>query len=215
MRISEFSLSPDNITEYCESVTSCEPEVCRVIREHARNHPKRHWTTGPLVGTFLQITAVAISAKRTLDLGTFFGYSSAYLASATEKNQVTTIDASKENSQTARSLISNYPIAKQIDFIVADAGEWIAKYDEALFDLIFFDSNRNDVDKMLPKLLNMLRVGGVLLMDNACLQGKVLAPKRNWEISTNVVNHFLSSTPNMITTVVPVRDGLVYSIKTE
>src|SRR5262245_46158654 len=86
-----------DLSDYCDSVTSNEPPVCRRIRERAKQHPRGHWTTGPHIATLLKLLVSMSGARRILELGTFYGYSAAYMASAHPSVHVTTLEFNADN----------------------------------------------------------------------------------------------------------------------
>jgi caffeoyl-CoA O-methyltransferase len=204
-----ISLVDEELTLYCEASTSEEPPICRTIREYSHTHPKTHWISGPLVGTLLQSFVSIMHARRVLDIGTFFGYSAAYMASGNSDVCVVSIEADAALAAEAQSLLSQSSLSERVTIHNITATEWLAANPCEQFDVVFFDSNRENLMQVYPLLLNTVKIGGVLVMDNACLRGRVLRPLKPWEVDTVLFNQSIQRDPRFLTSLLPVRDGIL------
>ena len=210
--ITALSLVEDSLTEYCEQCTDNEPAICGIIRAAVADHPKSHWVSGPLVGTFLQMLILMIGAKRILDIGTFYGYSAAYMASAASEVKVTSIDIDEKHSKSAKKLLQGSIIEQQVTMVTANIEQWLFCNSEQ-FDLVFFDSDKSRIDRLYDALMKVIRPGGILVIDNACVRGKVKNPSTPWQISTDQFNHRAKLDKCVMSTILPVRDGLLLNLK--
>lgn len=208
-----LSFVDEQLTLYCESATSNEPIICCKIREAAALHPKSHWIAGPLVGTLLKLFVSVMGAKRVLDIGTFLGYSAAYMATAGRDVRVISLEHNIELASQARALLDTASVGKQIRVEISDAYTWLMTNPNETFDLVFFDSNRTNLMRAYDQLLRTIRPGGVLVMDNACLRRKVLAPGKPWEHDTACFNARIQQDQSFLTTLLPVRDGVLIGYK--
>jgi caffeoyl-CoA O-methyltransferase len=210
-----LSFVTDQLTVYCESLTSDEPLICRKIREQAQTHVKSHWTSGPLVGTLLKMLVSLMRANRVLDIGTFHGYSAAYMATAHPNVKVVSLERDQEMALKAKSLISDSSVATQIQIKNAEAWTWLSMQiqSELDFDLIFFDADKSDLMRIRASLLNALKPGGILIMDNACVRGTVLSPTKLWERETAAFNLKMKENRSFLTTLLPIRDGVLLAYK--
>lgn len=208
-----LSFVDKSLTAYCEASTSDEPPVCQMLREAAQGHPKAHWISGPLVGTLLKTLVSITQAKRVLDIGTFLGYSAAYMASARSDCEIISLECNAEFAARATTLIAAHPIEKQIQIKTVSAEKWLSANPNEQFDLIFFDSDRTELMSLFDPLLNAVKDGGVLVMDNACLRGTVLSPQRSWEHATVAFNAAIQRDPSLIANLLPVRDGILIVYK--
>lgn len=208
-----LSLVDEELTLYCEASTSDEPSICRQLREAALTHPSAHWTSGPLVGTLLRTLVSAMQAQRVLDIGTFFGYSAAYMASANGYVTVLSLERDPQMADRARALVAPSVVGGRISIETSDAFDWLSSHSQSEFDLIFFDSNRTDVMRAYSLLARALRPGGILVMDNACLRRAVLAPTRPWESATAEFNAAIQRDSAFVTTLLPIRDGVLLAHK--
>jgi caffeoyl-CoA O-methyltransferase len=209
----KVSLVDDQLTAYCESATTNEPEICRFIRESAALEPKAHWIAGPIVGTLLQICVAVVNAKRVLDIGTYLGYSAAYMATAHCRPKVVSLERDAEFASRARRLLDRDPVGSQIHIVNCTEQDWIKAHRSEKFDVVFFDSNRTNLMKGYTELTSIVKEGGLLVMDNACLHRKVLNPNRPWEEDTIQFNSRIQKDESFLTTLLPVRDGVLISYR--
>src|SRR5437879_12401071 len=65
------------IEEYAAAHSVAESDVCRLIREETyRTQDCPQMVVGPLEAAFLKVMALAVRARRVLEIGTFTGYRS-------------------------------------------------------------------------------------------------------------------------------------------
>lgn len=96
---------------------------------------------------------------------------------------------------------------------IGDALKILSKT-EGLFDLIFCDVDKEFYPAALALAEIKLRVGGLLITDNALFHGRVL--NANPDATTRGVVEYNSAafgSENLWTTILPVRDGLAVSWK--
>jgi caffeoyl-CoA O-methyltransferase len=197
------------LSDYCDSVTSNEPPVCRRIRERAKQHPRGHWTTGPHIATLLKLLVSISGARRVLELGTFYGYSAAYMASAHPEVHVTTLEFNADNAREARALLANSRVESRVNVVQTDAATWFRANPHEEFDLVFFDATRRFLMQIYEPLLHAVRPGGTLVMDNSFANGGVLSPRAPREIATVEFNARLKQERSFVTTLLPIRDGIL------
>jgi caffeoyl-CoA O-methyltransferase len=84
------------------------------------------------------------------------------------------------------------------------------------FDLIFNDIEKQAYPDSLPVIKSKLRAGGVLIIDNILWNGRIFDPNERGE-STEGVRGFtrlISTDPDWIVSLLPIRDGLIVAMKT-
>jgi predicted O-methyltransferase YrrM len=118
----------------------------------------------PDTGMFLSILARATGASRILEIGTSNGYSTLWLASATN-GHVDTIETSEEKIALAHANFGRAGLAERITVHHGAALNMLQRL-QGPYDLVFLDADRANYLNYLPHLLRLLRVGGVLVTDN-------------------------------------------------
>ncbi|MCP4348202.1 MAG: O-methyltransferase [Desulfobacterales bacterium] len=122
---------------------------------------------GPVVGEMLYILAVAVKAKRILELGTATGYSAIYLAKACEisDGQVVTVERVRNSADKAMSNLKKACLAHRAEIRVGDALEVMSSIKEP-FDFIFLDIDKEYYLGVLSQCQRLLKSGGLLVADN-------------------------------------------------
>ena len=172
------------------------------------------------VGALLRVLATAAAATRILEIGTAIGYSGIWLAGALPPGgMLLTMEMSEERAGEARANFARAGLADRTSVIVGDAQLKIAKV-SGPFDLIFQDGSKQLYEPLLDRLVGLLRPGGLLVTDNVLWNGEVVpgfagTPTQPPEDTRAITayNERLASHPDLITAVVPLRDGVSISVK--
>jgi caffeoyl-CoA O-methyltransferase len=201
------------VEEYLYSVIPPRDEVLSEIEAEAakRDIP----IVGPVVGRILQQLAIMIGAKTVFEMGSAVGYSTIWWARAVDKDgRVFYTDGDRKNATEARKYFERAGVADRITLGVGDALELLSEQKQQ-FDVIFCDVDKEDYPRALKLAVPRLRKGGLLVTDNVLWSGKV-ADKKNTEPSTKAIlefNRLLYSSPDLFTTILPVRDGVAVAVK--
>lgn len=200
------------IESYMESLLpSRHPVLVEMEAEAAR---RGFPIVGPLVGSLLALLARAIGARRILELGSGFGYSTFWLAQALPADgRITAIEGDPENARRAREYLARGGLEDRATFKTGDALELI-EAEPGPFDLIFNDIDKDAYPEVPAKALPRLRDGGLLIADNALWGGRVTESSPDtWTAGVQAYNRLVASDPSLTTTIVPIRDGVSVSLK--
>lgn len=169
---------------------------------------------GPLVGSFLELIARSIGARRVLELGGGFGYSAFWFAQALPgEGRVVAFEHDPENVKLAQSYLEKGGLAGRVVFKTGDALELI-ETEPGPFDIIFNDIDKDSYPLVPPVALPRLRDGGLLISDNALWYGRVASPPDSeWTAGVQAYNRMVSSDDTLMTTIVPIRDGVAVTLK--
>merc|ERR1719198_2844812 len=143
--------------------------------------------SGQAEGQLLQLLVRLSGAKRVLDIGTFTGYSSLAMAEALpEDGSVVTLEREADAAQMAAS---NWSASSHRGKIESRVGEGEALLEQLAaegqsFDLVFLDVDKPGYKALYENLMetNLLKVGGLLVVDNTMYKGEELSGK---VLSTN------------------------------
>ncbi len=198
-----------------------------LLRDIARKGVER---TLPLVdaevGALLRVLAMAVGARKILEIGTAVGYSGIWLAGALPPDgMLMTMEMDPERGREAQENFKAAGLASRVSVIMGDAQRMIAKV-AGPFDLIFQDGDKKLYVPMLDRLVTLLRPGGLLVTDNVLWDGKVVpgfaagsalaSAERVDDESTRAIaeyNERVAAHPALLTTIVPLRDGVSISVK--
>lgn len=172
------------------------------------------------VGALLRVLATAIGATQVLEVGTAVGYSGIWLAGALPAGgRLITLELNEDRAREARENFARAGVADRTTVIVGDATLKLAKV-SGPFDLIFLDTDKPLYVTLLDRLVALLRPGGMLVADNVLWDGEVVPgyiahPKRRPEDTAAVseFNERVAAHPDLLTTIVPLRDGVSISVK--
>ncbi len=197
-------------------LASRAPETDPVLLEMERIASERDFPiVGPLVGRLLCQYARLLPASRILELGSGYGYSAYWFARGlVPKGEIVCTDGSVRHAEMAREFFRRGKVQAQLTFEVGDAVEIIENF-PGPFDIIFVDIDKEQYPAAFPKTLSRLRPGGLLITDNVLWDGRVLEedPVRESTQGVKEYTRLLYSTPELFTTIIPVRDGLSVSLK--
>ncbi|MGA9898957.1 MAG: O-methyltransferase [Terriglobales bacterium] len=201
------------VEDYLYSLLPPRDEVLLEIESEAakRDIP----IVGPVVGRILHQLAIMIGAKTVFEMGSAVGYSTIWWARAVGKDgRVFYTDGDRKNATEARKYFERAGVADRITGGVGDALELLSEQKRE-FDVIFCDVDKEDYPRVLRLVGPRLRKGGLFVTDNVLWSGKV-ADKKNTEPSTKAIlefNRLLYRSPDLFTTILPVRDGVAVALK--
>ena len=172
------------------------------------------------VGALLRVLATAINASRILEIGTAIGYSGIWLARALPADgMLVTMERDEERAREARDNFTRAGVGDRVSVVVGDAQLKIAKV-SGPFDLIFQDGDKKLYSPLLDRLVALLRPGGLLVTDNVLWDGEVVpgfqaAPRHNPDETRAIIeyNQRVAAHPQLLTSIVPLRDGVSISVK--
>jgi len=170
---------------------------------------------GPAVGRLLHQLAQLSGAKTVFEMGSAIGYSTIWWARAVgEGGKVIYSDGDPRNAQQARRYFERAGVSDRVTLKTGDALELLSE-ERHHFDIIFNDVDKEDYPRVFRLALPKLRKGGLFVTDNVLWSGKV-ADKHPREGSTKAIlefNRLLYNSPELFTTILPIRDGIAVAIK--
>lgn len=172
---------------------------------------------GPVVGQLCYLLARQIGARRVFELGSGFGYSTAWFARAVQENgggEVHHVVWDEKLSTRARAHLDALGLASVVRYTVAEAVGTL-KAADGEFDVVFNDINKRDYPASLPVIESKLRPGGLLITDNVLWSGRIF-DRKDRSADTEGVRRFtrmVARSPAWTMSIVPVRDGVLVARK--
>jgi len=210
-----IELAPAEVRAYLDSLVPDRPAELRGMEEEAarRSFP----IIGPAAGQFCYLAARLLGARRVFELGSGFGYSTAWFARAVRENgggEVHHVVWDEDLSNRARSHLDALGLG---DLVRYHVGEAVAALREAAgpFDLVFNDIDKRGYPGSLPVIAEKLRPGGLLLIDNMLWHGRIfdLADTSPDTEGVRAFTRAITSDPAWTVSLVPIRDGLIAARK--
>jgi len=134
----------------------------------------------PDQGALLTMLTRLLGATRAIELGTFTGYSAICIARGLAAGgRLTACELDPERAEVARTNFERAGVADRIDVIVGPAADTLAGLvgDTAgTYDLAFIDADKTAYPSYYESCLELLRAGGLIVLDNVLRRGTVLDP---------------------------------------
>lgn len=208
-------ISYDKVQDYLASlVPPREPELQK-MEEYAEK--KGFPIIGPACGYYCYQLARMVNAKSVFELGSGYGYSTAWFAKAVRENGGGVVHHTvwdEDLSKRARGHLSVLGSEDVVEFHIAEAVATLRQTDGP-FDIIFNDIDKEGYPESLPIIKEKLRHGGLLIIDNMIWHGQILDPN-NHESSTEAIRRFtrdVTTDLDWIVSLIPARDGMIVAYK--
>ena len=205
----------DQVQDYLTSlVPPREPELQKMEEIAAKNDFP---IIGPACGYYCYQLARMINAKQIFELGSGYGYSTAWFARAVKENgggRVHHTVWDDKLSQQAQRHLSALGYTDLVQFHNAEAVETL-RQTQGPFDIIFNDIDKEGYPDSLPVIKEKLRHGGILIIDNMIWHGQTLDPNDH-KSSTEAIRRFtrdVTSDLDWIVSLIPARDGMIVAYK--
>jgi caffeoyl-CoA O-methyltransferase len=208
-------LLPESVARHIEDLVPDRPTEMAEMEAHAAatNFP----IIGPAAGQFCYLLARLMGARRVFELGSGFGYSTAWFARAVEENgggEVHHVVWDEALSAQARRWIATLGYQATVRYHVGEAVEAL-RGSEGGFDLVFNDIDKEAYPASLPVIADKLRSGGLLIVDNLLWSGRIFDPSDTSPATEGVrqLTRDVSADPRWSVSLVPIRDGLLVARK--
>src|SRR5690606_31620494 len=174
---------------------------------------------GPACGQVCYLLARIAGARSVFELGSGFGYSTAWFARAVAENGGGKVHHTVRDhalSARARTHLTALGFGELIHYHVGESVQALREVDGP-FDLVFLDIDKTGYPDALPAIRSRLRPGGLLLADNLIWSGRIFDPEDASE-ETAALREFtrlVTGDPAWAATIVPIRDGLLVARLTD
>lgn len=209
----------DPVHQYLLDASLRETEVQRRLREETASLPGAQMQIAPEQGQFMQLLARLIKARHALEIGVFTGYSALSVAYALPADgRLIACDVDPHCTAIARRYWQEAGVAEKIELRLAPALETLAellKQGRGSFDLIFIDADKANYLNYYERALELLRPGGLVLIDNVLWSGRVADPADRSASTEAIraVNAHIKNDPRVWPSLLPVADGLTLAMK--
>ncbi len=203
-------IHPD-ITKYLDSLVP--PRATELAAMEAEAARTGFPIVGPAAGQFCYLVARLIGARSVFELGSGFGYSTAWFARAVRDNGDGVVHHTVWDtalSGQARARLAALGLGDLVRYHVGEAVETL-RGTPGPFDLVFLDIDKAGYPAALSVIHERLRPGGVLIADNLLWHGQVLDPEDRTADTAGVreFTRLITTDPGWTASLVPIRDGLL------
>jgi predicted O-methyltransferase YrrM len=216
----KFLKLDDELYEYLLSITLKENDLLTRLRQETAAHPLAEMQIAPEQGQFMALLLKLIGAKKILEIGVFTGYSSLVAALALpDEGKLIALDVSPEFTAIAKRYWQKAGVDHKIDLRIAPALEsldyLIAQGESGSFDFAFIDADKANYYNYYQKCLELVRTGGLILIDNILWSGQVIDQniQDNRTKAIRLFNEKLHQDNRVFLSSIAISDGLTIALK--
>lgn len=206
----------DRLYDYLFSVSLRETDIQRKLREETANLGRiAYMQISPEQGQFMALLAELMGAHRLLEVGTFTGYSALTCAMALPPDgEIVACDVSQEWTNLGRHAWQEAGVAEKIQLRLGPAVDTLkallAEGQANRFDMMFIDADKVNYENYYELGLQLVRPGGLILIDNVLWGGSVADPLDQDEdtVAIRNLNQKLHTDNRVTLSMLPVGDGL-------
>jgi predicted O-methyltransferase YrrM len=165
------TLIPPDVYDYVLRASVPEPDVLARLRQATASVPHNEMQIGADQGHLMALLVKLIGARRCIELGTYTGYSALAVALALPPDGLLiTCDVKDEWASIGRRFWREAGVESRIDLRVRPGletlDELLAQGQRETFDFAFVDADKPNYGAYYEKLLELLRPGGLIAVDN-------------------------------------------------
>jgi predicted O-methyltransferase YrrM len=197
-----------------------EAAILEQLRADTKKMSTANMQIAPEEGQLLAFIVKLLSAKKTLDIGVFTGYSALVVAMAmSEDGKVIACDINSEWTKIAQKYWVKAGQEHKIELKLAPASETLqgllAQGEQNSFDFAFIDADKKNYRNYYEYALSLLRSGGVIAVDNVLWSGDVADATKNDEdtIAIREFNKHVHQDTRIVLSMLPIADGLTLAMK--
>lgn len=217
MRVGEPSVRQ----KYIEGLYAQEDECLRGIRERLVSADRWGINISANEGKIIQFLISLAKAKKIVEVGTLFGYSTVWIArSLPIDGRVWTIERDHEAVRQARKGFEGCGVAEKIVQLEGEAVDLLNGLSaQGPFDMIFIDANKSAYPQYLEWAADHIRPGGLIIADNTLLGGHVAADEKPESLSRaqytemRRFNDLIANDARFFGTILPTDEGLTVAIR--
>jgi caffeoyl-CoA O-methyltransferase len=201
-------VNPD-VEAYAAANTTPEADYLLAARARARQELDFDISVGHIGATLLGILVAASSARRVLEIGTFYGYSALSIAASLPADgTLITCEVDPRHAKIAAANVDASPFAAKIEIVVGPAIDTINGL-TGEFDLAFIDADKTGYPAYYDAVLPRIRPDGLIVIDNTLRGGSVA--RNDGDPGTQLIrdlNARIAADERVDAVLLPVRDGM-------
>lgn len=216
----KFIQLTDELNEYVVRHGAREDETLAQIRaDTAAMGSISVMQISPDQGSFMTLLTRLVGARRAIELGTFTGYSAICIARGlAEGGKLIACESDQERADQARANFAAAGVAERIEVHVGPAAETLAELREAggdPFDFAFIDADKISYPGYYETCLELLRPGGLIVLDNMLRGGEVLDPPADADGTKAIaeLNARIQADDRVEIAMLAVADGITLALK--
>ena len=212
-----MNFSLEKIEKYCKDFSFKDSPVLSDLTESTWSSEKLpQMLSGSLVGGLLQTIIRISGAVNILEIGMFTGYSALKMAEALPENgKIHTCELMGKHINTASEWFKKSESGYKISIHEGPALQSLERMKDLTFDLVFIDADKVNYPNYYKRTYDLLKKGGVGILDNMLWSGKVIDPSDKESIALRETAELIRNNDKLYPLLLPVRDGVMVYQKIE
>jgi caffeoyl-CoA O-methyltransferase len=206
--------------EYFLDVSLRETEILKQLRLETLGMSHANMQIAPEQGQFMALLVQIMGVRRAIEVGVFTGYSALSVALALPpQGRLIACDLNEEWTSKAQSYWQTAGVADKIELRLGPALETLDSLlmegQANTFDFAFIDADKDNYILYYERLLQLLRPGGLIAVDNVLWYGYVADPANNDPdtMAIRAFNDHVRHDDRVVLSLVPIGDGLSLAMK--
>ena len=205
----------DAVYQYLQDHSLRESDLLRRLRDETATLKEARMQLSPEQGQLLAFLVELTGARKAIEVGTFTGYSALCVATALPNDgHLVACDVSETWTAIGRRYWEEAGVLGKINLCIAPALETLDKLlatgEADSFDFALIDADKENYEVYYERILTLLRVGGLLLVDNVLWSGKVADPDDTGEstLAIRAFNRKVHEDDRVSLSMLPIGDGM-------
>jgi caffeoyl-CoA O-methyltransferase len=217
LTVDKFIVLNPEIHRYLVEHSSFRDPVVERVEEAAKETEVPEMQISGDQAALITVLVRAIGARRAIEVGTFLGYGALSIARGLpDQGQLICCELKQEFADRAREHLSAAGLEDRVEFRVGPAAETLEAIEEdGAFDFAFIDADKVGYPTYVRECLRLLRPGGLIMLDNTLLSGRVLDPTPEDDSAQvmHELNDRLLRDDRVEVAMVAVADGITLALK--
>jgi caffeoyl-CoA O-methyltransferase len=205
----------EKLVRYLNRVFKPEDAALKETRERSLKAGLPEIQVGSMDALHLEVLTRAVGARKAVEIGALGGYSGTAIARGLGKGgRLHTFELESKHAEVARESFRKAGVLDRIEIHVGPALERLPDCEgDAPFDLVFIDADKERYPAYLAWAAHHLRVGGVVLGDNAFAFGEIADGRGAGAVALREFNEELAQGGRFRATMIPTGEGLAMGVK--
>jgi predicted O-methyltransferase YrrM len=212
-------LVSNEVNQYIEKLIPARSEHVLKMEQYAKQHdvPIMELSGMETLLTYVRLKKPA----RILEVGTAIGYSAIRMALASEASEIVSIERDEERYNIAKENVNVLDLTNRITLLLGDANELQSQVEHyAPYDFMFIDAAKGQYQHFFDHYSTMLSKDGIIITDNVLFRGYVAEEKglesrrlRSLVKKIRSFNEYIMQHPDYYSSILPVGDGMMVSVR--
>jgi caffeoyl-CoA O-methyltransferase len=210
-----FGGQEEKLVRYLDRVFQPEDAVLKETRERSLREKLPEIQLGSMDALHLEVLTRAVGARKAVEIGTLGGYSGTAIARGLAPGgRLHTFELEPRHAEVARESFRRAGLLDRVTIHIGRAMERLPDVvNEAPFDLVFIDADKESYPAYLAWAARHLRVGGVVLGDNSFAFGEIVDGRGAEAVAMREFNQELAHGGRFRATLLPTGEGLTLGVK--